>query len=45
MFILVDPQCHEGPHDLHVLGRTLRVPSSCGRLADFTFFQLCEKAS
>lgn len=39
----VDRHCHEGARDLRVLGRTLHVPNSCGRLADFTFSQLCEQ--
>ncbi|XP_028414667.1 AFG1-like ATPase [Dendronephthya gigantea] len=38
-----DPGCHEGPCDLRVLGRSLHVPNSCGRLADFKFSQLCEQ--
>ena len=43
VFISVDRHCHEGARDLRVLGRTLHVPNSCGRLADFTFSQLCEQ--
>mgnify|MGYP002803570539 CR=1 FL=1 len=39
----VDPRCHVGSRDLHVLGRTLHVPISCGGLADFSFSQLCEQ--
>ncbi|XP_046847908.1 AFG1-like ATPase [Xenia sp. Carnegie-2017] len=47
IFNRIAQQQHDGyekePRDLHVFGRVLHVPASCGRLADFTFNQLCEQ--
>ena len=41
-----DAECNPGPKTIQVLGtRKLTAPRTCGRVADFTFEELCAKVN